>query len=191
MCKEQIVEYAWFERSVMRSGRFIWVFVLVLMLSGCSTLSALQSFTTAYQEPSPPSSSRLRVTTDQTVRLIPGSACIDWSLPGAGIVNSRSSAVANNRKFNDRVLGVPSNKGAQNSSEVYIQPGSPIVLVYQGASRRFMCTESVYFVPEPGADYESNSGLCYITIAKIIKSESSGDIRREPVKVGKAKICSR
>lgn len=191
MCKEQIFEYAWFERSVMRSGSFVWMFVLVLMLPGCSTLSALQSFTTAYQEPLTPSSSRLRVTTDQTVRLIPGSACIDWSLPGAGIVNSRSLAVANNRKFNDRVLGVPGGKEAKNSSEVYVQPGNPIVLVYEGASRRIRCTESVYFVPEPGADYESNSGLCYMAIAKIIKSESSGDIRREAVKVGRAKICSR
>ncbi|QXI46683.1 MULTISPECIES: hypothetical protein [Pseudomonas] len=180
----------------MQNKKCIWkcgsIFISVLMLSGCSTVANLKSFTTAYQEPSAATSSRLRVITDQTVRLVPDSTCVDWSVPGAGIVNSRSLAVANNRKFNDRMLGVPGGDRVKNSSEVYIKPGSPIVLVYAGvpSSRRYQCFTSLYFIPEAGADYEAVTGLCYIKIAKIVKDEGAGEIRRETVVNREAKICS-
>ncbi|MBV4491604.1 hypothetical protein [Pseudomonas oryzicola] len=180
----------------MRYKKCIWkcgsIFISILMLSGCSTMANLKSFTTAYHEPSATTSSRLRVITDQTVRLVPNSTCVDWSLPGAGIVNSRSLAVANSRKFNDRILGVPDGDQVENSSEVYIQPGSPIVLVYAGepSSRRYQCFTSLYFIPEAGADYEAITGLCYIKIAKIVKDEGAGEIRRETVVNRKAEICS-
>lgn len=169
------------------------IFMLIIMLSGCSTMDNLKSFSAAYHEPPNSTSSRLRVITNQNVRLVPGSTCIDWSLPDVGMVNSRALAIANSRKLNDRVLGMPGGNGAKNSSEVYIQPGRPIVLVYSGmpSSGRYECFTSVYFFPEAGADYESNSGLCYITIEKIIKSEGSGEITRETVAGREAKICSR
>lgn len=69
------------------------VFIPVLALSGCSTINNLKSFATPYHEPPSPMSSRLRVITNQTVRLVPGSTCIDWKLPGVGMVNSRTFAV--------------------------------------------------------------------------------------------------
>lgn len=155
-------------------------------------MDALKSFTTAYTEPPNPTSSRLRVITNQTVRLVPGSTCIDWALPDVGMVNSRSFAVANDRTFNDRVLGMPGNNGIKNSSEVYIEPGKPITLVYAGtpANGRYQCFTSVYFLPEAGADYESNSGLCYITIEKITKRKDSAEISRETVGGREARICT-
>ncbi|AZF16393.1 hypothetical protein [Pseudomonas sp. R3-18-08] len=168
------------------------IFVPVLMLSGCSTIDNLKSFTTAYIEPPSPTSSRLRVITNQTVRLVPGSTCVDWELPGVGMVNSRSFAIANDRTFNDRMLGIPGSDGIKNSSEVYIEPGKPITLVYAGtpASGRYQCFTSVHFLPEAGADYESNSGLCYITIEKITKNEDSGEISRTAVGGREAKVCT-
>ena len=168
------------------------IFIPVFMLSGCSTMDNLKSFTTAYKEPPSPTSSRLRVITNQTVRLVPGSTCIDWALPGVGMVNSRSFAIANDRTFNDRMLGIPDGDGVKNSSEVYIEPGKPITLVYAGtpANGRYQCFTSVHFLPEVGADYESNSGLCYITIEKITKNKDSGEISRATVGGREAKVCT-
>lgn len=169
------------------------IFSLFIMLSACSTMDGLKSFATAYHEPPNPTSSRLRVITNQTVRLVPDSTCIDWSLPGVGMVNSRALALANDRKFNDRVLGMPGGDGAKNSSEVYVYPDKPIILAYSGVSpnQRYQCFTAVYFIPEAGADYESNSEMCHISVEKIIKSEGSGEISREAVAHSEAKICSR
>lgn len=150
----------------------------------------LKSFTTAYNEPPSPTSSRLRVINNQTVRLVPGSTCIDWGLPGVGMVNSRSFAIANDRTFNDRRLGMPGGDGVKNSSKVYIEPGKPITLVYAGTNGRCECFTSVHFLPEVGADYESNSGMCYVTIEKITKNEGSEEITRTTVDGRKAKICT-
>ena len=168
------------------------VFIPVFMLSGCSTMNNLKSFTTPYHEPPSPTSSRLRVITNQTVRLVPGSTCIDWALPGAGMVNSRTFAVANDRTFNDRILGIPGRKGGQNSSEVYIEPGKPITLVYAGtpANGRYQCFTSVHFVPESGTDYESNSELCHITIEKITGNGESGEITHTTAGGREAKVCT-
>lgn len=168
------------------------MFIPVLALSGCSTINNLKSFTTPYHEPPSPTSSRLRVITNQTVRLVPGSTCIDWKLPGVGMVNSRTFAVANDRTFNDRMLGIPGSNGVQNSSEVYIEPGKPITLVYAGTSAngRDQCFTSVNFVPEAGADYESHSMLCHITVEKIIRTGDSGEISRTTAGGREAKVCT-
>jgi hypothetical protein len=124
--------------------------------------------------------------------LVPGSTCIDWALPGVGMVNSRTFAVANDRTFNDRILGIPGSNGVQNSSEVYIEPGKPITLVYAGtpANLRYQCFTSVNFIPEAGADYESKSELCRITIEKIIRTGDSGEISRTTAGGREAKVCT-
>ncbi|AZE89551.1 hypothetical protein C4J97_2852 [Pseudomonas orientalis] len=175
----------------MKCFRYL-IFIPVLILAGCSTMDNLKSFTTAYKEPPNPTSSRLRVITNQTVRLVPGSTCVDWALPGVGMVNSRTFAIANDRTFNDRMLGIPGGDGVKNSSEVYIEPGKPITLVYAGtpASGRYQCFTSVHFLPEDGADYESNSELCYITIEKITKNKGAGEIIRTTVGGREAKVCT-
>ena len=51
--------------------------MLIIMLSGCSTMDNLKSFSAAYHEPPNSTSSRLRVITNQNVRLVPGSTCIE------------------------------------------------------------------------------------------------------------------
>ncbi|MFK9007433.1 hypothetical protein [Pseudomonas pergaminensis] len=159
------------------------------LFSGCSTVTGLKSYTTAYNEPQPATSSRLRVITDQTVRLVPDSQCIDWHLPGAGIVNSRSLAPLNDHTFNDRSLGIPGGDGVQNSSEIYIRPDTPITLVYAGATRKYQCVTGVHFVPEAGADYEAKSEPCGIWISKIVKNSTTGAVSREPVSSHTAKTC--
>ena len=77
---------------------------------------------------------RLRVNTDQVVRLIPGRSCRDWSAPGAGVVNSRALALANNEDLNDKRIGMPPSDQPNNNSEVYVRPNEPLTIVYSGAS---------------------------------------------------------
>ncbi|MFL1387360.1 hypothetical protein ACI77F_06755 [Pseudomonas tritici] len=168
---------------------FLLMLLSIPLFSGCSTVTGLKSYTTAYNEPQPATSSRLRVITDQTVRLVPNSQCIDWHLPDSGIVNSRSLAPLNNHKFNDRNLGIPGGSGVQNSAEVYVSPNTPITLVYAGATRKYQCITGLYFVPEPGADYESRSEPCGIWISKIVKNGTTGAVSREPVTSYTAKAC--
>lgn len=174
--------------SRLKAFRFLALLSLPLF-SGCSTLDSLKSFTTAYQEPQNPTTSRLRVITDQVVRLIPDTRCVNWDLPGAGTVNSRSSAPLNDKTFNDKRLGIAGGEDAKNSAEVYVQPNTPLTVVYSGTARRYQCFYSVYFVPQAGADYEATSELCTIAIHKIVKNGTTGEVSREPVKSDQAKVC--
>jgi hypothetical protein len=159
------------------------------LFSGCSTLDSLKSFTTAYKEPQNPTTSRLRVITDQVVRLIPDTRCVNWDLPGAGMVNARSAAPLNDKTFNDKRLEIPGAEAGKNSAEVYVQSDKPLTVVYTGSARRYECFYSVYFVPEAGADYEATSALCTIAIHKIVKNAATGEVSREPVKNDQAKVC--
>lgn len=172
----------------MKAVKFLALLALPLF-SGCSTMDALKSFTTAYHEPQNPTTSRLRVITDQMVRLVPGSTCINWDLPGTGMVNSRGTGPLNDQTHNDKRLGIAGGEGVKNSAEVYVQPDTPLTVVYSGADRRHQCLYSTYFVPEAGADYEATSELCTVAIYKIVKHGTTGEVSHEPVKSNQAKVC--
>lgn len=173
---------------MLKAAKFLILLALPIF-SGCSTLDNLKSFTTAYHEPQPPTTSRLRVTTDQLVRAVPNSTCINWDLPDVGMINSRSSAPLNDRTHNDKALGIPGGEGLKNSAEVYIRPDQPLTLVYSGASSRYQCVIGIHFVPEAGADYESTSEFCVIRVSKIVKNATTGQVTREPVTGDRAKVC--
>jgi hypothetical protein len=174
--------------SRLKAVKFLALLALPLF-GGCSTMGALKSFTTAYHEPQNPTTSRLRVITDQVVRLVPGSTCINWDLPGAGSVNSRSLAPLNDKTFNDKRLGIPGGEGVKNSAEVYVQPNTPLTVVYSGADGRHQCLYSTYFVPEAGADYEAASEYCTIAIYKVVKNGATGEVSRGLIKSAPAKVC--
>ncbi|MBK5411535.1 hypothetical protein JFU58_23750 [Pseudomonas sp. TH34] len=174
--------------SRLKAFRFLALLSLPLF-SGCSTLDSLKSFTTAYQEPQNPTTSRLRVITDQVVRLIPDTRCVNWDLPGAGAVNSRSSAPLNDQTHNDKRLGIAGGEGVKNSAEVYVQPDTPLTVVYSGTTRRYQCFYGVSFVPEAGADYEATSEMCTVAIYKVVKNGATGEVSHEQVKSDRAKVC--
>lgn len=166
---------------------------MLSMLSGCSAYDNLKAFTVPYQEPEYATSARLRVNTDQIVRLIPGRDCLDWSAPGAGVVNSRAVALANNEDLNDKRIGMPLGDQPDNNSEVYVRPNEPLTIVYQGAGARTQCMASSYFIPEDNSDYEVSAQLspvgCYISVGKFDGRGGDGKVIHEPAGAREAKLC--
>lgn len=175
------------------SLKILRLVALLSMLSGCSTYDSLKAFTVAYQEPEHATSARLRVNTDQVVRLIPGRNCQDWSAPGAGVVNARAFALANNEDLNDKRIGMPPSDKPNNNSEVYVRPNEPLTIVYTGASGRLQCMASSYFIPEENSDYEVSAQFsvagCYITVGKLAGRDDDGKIVHKPAGAREAKSC--
>lgn len=167
--------------------------MLLLSMSGCSTFDNLKAFTSAYQEPESATTSRLRVITDQVVRLVPDRSCIAWDAPGAGVVSSRNAGVANSTLLNDQRIGMPGGKQGGRASEVYVRPNKPITIVYNGARGTYQCATYAYFIPEANSDYEVVAHIpymsCEIRISKLVKSAGAGEIVREPVLARRAKVC--
>lgn len=172
----------------------IFVFgMLLLAVSGCSTINNLKAFTSAYQEPESATTTRLRVVTDQVVRLVPDRSCVAWDAPGAGVVSSRNAGVANSKILNDQRIGMPGGEQVKDASEVYVRSNSPITVVYNGARSMYECAVYAYFVPEANSDYEVSAYLpyasCGIRIAKLVKGVGDGEVVREPVLAHQAKLC--
>ena len=181
----------WFSEGL--SLKVLRVVALLAVLSGCSTYDSLKTFTVPYQEPEEATSARLRVNTDQVVRLIPGRNCRDWSAPGAGVVNSRALALANNEDLNDKRIGMPPSDQPNNNSEVYVRPNEPLTIVYSGASGRLQCVASSYFIPEDNSDYEVSALFspagCYIAVGKLAGRDVDGKIVHKPAGAREAKSC--
>lgn len=175
--------------------KILRIVILSLVLSGCSTYDNLKSYTVPYQEPEHPTSARIRVSTDQVVRLIPGSDCLDWRVPGAGVVNSRAIALANNREHNDKRIGMPPGDQLDNNSEVYVKPNEPITIVYNGAAHRTECSSRSYFLPQENSDYEISARYsrvgCYIAVSKLVGVGGDGKVILESAGARNANVCSR
>lgn len=59
---------------------------VLALLSGCGALTDVRSFSTPYSTPDGGETARLRVISDGMVRGVPKSDCVDFRLPGAGVM---------------------------------------------------------------------------------------------------------
>ena len=93
---------------------FLFCCSFLCLLSGCGALTDVRSFSTPYTMPSSAETARLRVISDGMVRGVPKSDCVNFRLPGAGVMVVARDGYANR---NGERLGMPPT-AAQSSSTV-------------------------------------------------------------------------
>ncbi|MFS0825837.1 hypothetical protein [Pseudomonas phoenicis] len=151
---------------------------LAVAVSGCGHLSNIRAFSTDYLEPSAGEIARLRVVTNGMVRGVPASDCIDWRVPGAGVMAVAKSGFAD--RNNGRSLGMPAGSWRLDepnlaSAELKVPAGKPFTLNflsegYGSAGRSRSCRQSYRFVPKAGQDYEVvfyEAGGCVVALRRL------------------------
>ncbi|MGK9418038.1 hypothetical protein ACSSUR_18060 [Pseudomonas cedrina] len=127
---------------------------LLVLLTGCGQVANIRSLSTAYVPPQSGETARVRVITDGMVRAVPGRDCLDWNVPGAGVMASVKSGFPDH---NGETLGMPGPVYTWDgtvTSELLVPANKPIAFHYLGRlqySRQ--CFSTMSFVPRPGADY--------------------------------------
>lgn len=150
------------------------VLVGAALLAGCGNIANVRSFSTAYSEPVSGPMAKIRIISNGMVRAVPNSQCIDWRLPGAGVMVVNRAGFA---KVTQQDLGMQKTERTRlslqrpgvASSELAIQAGKPIVLHFMGmgtttmrgsgstfTTTRVACNKGYSFVPEAGKEYEAN-----------------------------------
>lgn len=144
-------------RMTSRVLRHAWSLTLLTLLTGCGALSDVRSFSTPYSTPDGGETARLRVISDGMVRAVPKSDCVDFRLPGAGVMVAFRDGYANR---NGESLGMPDDDKHSSSTvmtELLVPAGQPIAFHYIGAQ----CYNMFSFVPKAGEDYQLDAAGLY------------------------------
>ncbi|MET0612466.1 MAG: hypothetical protein ABWZ39_14505 [Pseudomonas caspiana] len=157
---------------------------LLALLSGCGSIANVRSFSTPYSLPASDQTARLRVFSDGMVRAIPKSACIDFRLPGAGVLVAPRKGYADRNNESVDMPVIDAQPPGTVKSEFKIPAGEPVAFVYN----RDGCYNRFTFAPEPGADYELNaSGSSDCTVSA--RQLSHGSEPSKPVPLGESEMC--
>ncbi|MBD8094134.1 hypothetical protein IFT48_29490 [Pseudomonas fluorescens] len=165
---------------------------LAVAVSGCGNISNIRAYNTAYVEPAAGDTARVRVITNGMARGVPGRDCIDWRVPGAGVMAVSESGFAGQN--NGRSLGMPeSNRRVEAQalvrSELKVPADKPFAMNFQSeGSHSYSCKQSFYFTPKAGQDYELillDGGQCLIALQHL---NPTGKPQNVPVQ--KAKLCN-
>lgn len=169
---------------------------LAVAVSGCGNIANIRAYNTPYAEPAAGDTARLRVITNGMARGVPGRDCIDWRVPGAGVMAVAESGFAGQN--NGRSLGMPeSNRRveAQGSarSELKVPANKPFAMNFQSegyvsGGNAYSCRQSFHFTPKAGEDYELillDGGQCLIALQRL---NPTGKPQNVPVE--KAKLCN-
>lgn len=157
---------------------------LLALLTGCGALTDVRSFTTPYSTPEGGETARLRVISDGMIRGVPKSDCVDFRLPGAGVMVAYRDGYANR---NGESLGMPAVSERSSSTvmtELLVPAGQPIAFHYIGDQ----CYNMFSFVPKAGMDYQLDAvGLyrCGVTL----KQMPVATVRFSPGPLKDSKLC--
>ncbi|MBN2991292.1 hypothetical protein JWR97_07720 [Pseudomonas cedrina subsp. fulgida] len=127
----------------------------------------------------------MRVISDGMVRGVPKSNCVNFRLPGAGVMVAERDGFANR---NGETLGMAPVQRYSNRtvmSELLVPAGQPIAFHYIGNR----CYNMFSFVPEAGMDYEldaANRYKCGVTLKRMIFGKIEGT--SEPLR--ESKLCN-
>lgn len=144
-------------KTSFRVLQYAWSISVLALLSGCGALTDVRSFSTPYSTPDGGETARLRVISDGMVRGVPKSDCVDFRLPGAGVMVAFRDGYANR---NGESLGMPAVEGHSSSTvmtELLVPAGKPIAFHYIGAR----CYNMFSFVPKAGVDYQLDAAALY------------------------------
>lgn len=168
---------------------------LAFAVSGCGNISNIRAYSTAYVEPDSGDTARLRVITNGMARGVPGRDCIDWRVPGAGVMAVSESGFADQN--NGRSLGMPeSNRRVQAQelarTELKVPAGKPFAMNFQSeghvsAGYSYSCQQTFRFTPKVSQDYELillDGGQCLVALQRL---NPTGKPENEPVE--KAGLC--
>ncbi|MBZ6457368.1 hypothetical protein K7402_26305 [Pseudomonas fluorescens group sp.] len=127
----------------------------------------------------------MRVMSDGMVRAVPNSNCINFRLPGAGVMVVNRDGYADR---NGESLGMaPVERGSEATvmSELRVPAGQPIAFHYIGNR----CYNMFTFVPEAGMDYELDATgryKCGVTLKRMLVGKTEGT----RVPLGESKLCN-
>lgn len=157
---------------------------LLALLNGCGALTDVRSFSTPYSSPTSGDTARVRVISDGMVRAVPKSDCINFRLPGAGVMVAQRDGYAdrNGEKLGMQPTAVQLASTVE--SELLVPAGQPIAFHYIGNR----CYNMFTFVPVAGADYELQAaglGSCAVILKRMQVGTRSFSF--EPL--GDSKLC--
>ena len=165
--------------------------IAVVVLTGCGNIAAVKSFSTKFESPAEGETANLRVITNGMVRGVPNSACIDWYIPGAGVIAAGDGfAHRNNENLDmpDSKWTTAVSKANFYNTEVRVPAGKPLVLHFIGYGRvtpyaREQCFVSRSFTPEPGHNYElvmiENGSTCRSRMVDFIDATQESVVKTE------------
>jgi hypothetical protein len=151
--------------------RILLAIFCVFLLSACGVIKNVKSTTTLYQPPTKEKLARIRISTDGLVRAVPNSRCVDWRLPGAGVMVIHQKDLITNDENNNKKLGMPASRAEDvvkdmATSELYIEGDKPITLDYLAWKANYKCSLKKSFVAVTGLDYEfiffQDRNMCYV-----------------------------
>ncbi|WP_300719617.1 hypothetical protein [Pseudomonas sp.] len=167
--------------------------VLLLSLGGCGQVANVRSLSTGYVPPQGGETALIRLLTDGLVRAVPERDCLDWNVPGAGVMASAKPGFPDHNGEN---LGIPgpifSWAGAV-SSELVVPANKPIAFHYLGRlqySRQ--CAKTMTFVPRPGVDYLVQATMSADCSFQLDELEAGGKqwAMVQPQPAGKVSMCN-
>lgn len=173
-----------YPRNTLCFLRHTWSLTLLILLAGCGALTDVRSFSTPYSAPGGGETARLRVISDGMVRAVPKSDCVDFRLPGAGVMVAFRDGYANR---NGESLGMPAvdkHPASTVMTELLVPAGQPIAFHYIGAQ----CYNMFSFVPEAGKDYQleaSGRYKCTVTLKQL----SVKTTELSPLSLEDSKLC--
>ncbi|MCH5499360.1 hypothetical protein L6218_13375 [Pseudomonas syringae pv. syringae] len=156
----------------------------MVLLTGCGQISSVRSFSTAYSTPELGDKVKLRVITFGMVRGIPNSDCVDFRLPGAGVMVVGRDGFANrNGERLDMALKDDGNAPGVRS-ELLITAGQPIAFHYIGQQ----CYNMFSFVPQIGVEYQLEATSAY-KCSVSLRQRVVGEAKTSSVRLNDSKLC--
>lgn len=180
-------------RYLMKRSPVIPCVLVLLSLGGCGQVANIRSLSNGYVPPKVGETARLRVVTDGIVRAVPGRDCIDWNVPGAGVMVSTRSGFPDH---NGESLGMPGPTytwAGTEKSELLVTTNKPITFHYLGQlqySRH--CSTTMTFVPRPGTDYLVQATMyaqCSIQLDELSADGLQWDLVKSTPE-GKVSMCN-
>lgn len=172
-------------KTLSRPFNSLFCISLLAALTGCGALTDVRSFSTPYSTPAGGDTVRLRVISDGMVRGVPNSNCINFRLPGAGVMVAQRDGYANRNGETLGMAPVERYSDATVMSELQVPAGQPIAFHYIGNR----CYNMISFVPEAGMDYELDAAgryKCGVTLKRMLVGHTEG----KSVPLSESKLCN-
>lgn len=182
--------------------RSILLLTLSLGLGGCAFVSELKATTVSYRVPADAGETALiRIVAQGLVRGVPYSDCIDWSKPASGLMVRPHRGIAHP---NFRNLGIPMTAATDRmrrqegfgANELKIPANRPFAFMFYNTEPgmdkdyRFVCEQSVTFVPEAGETYQMEFLQDQMCTARLRKIDERGEALPDLVVLRPTDLCS-